>query len=120
MSGDVQITGAFQKRPIISASPRTINLGVLENDITSPPRVVTIRNKGSAPLIISSSEITGTNAHELEQANGCTNPLSHDATCTIIVTATPISSGKKAADLVIHSNDTKKPSFRIKLRAKAK
>ncbi|MBP1745962.1 MAG: putative outerrane protein (modular protein) [Deltaproteobacteria bacterium] len=120
MSGDVQITGTFLKRPIITASPRTINFGVLGKDITSPPRVVTIQNKGSAPLIINSSEITGTNAHELEQANGCTNPLSHDATCTIIVTATPISSGKKAADLVIHSNDTKKPSFRIKLRAKAK
>lgn len=120
MNGDEQITGIFLKRPIISARPRTINFGVLEKDIMSVPKVVTVSNKGSAQLIIGAIEITGANESYFEASNGCTNPLSREETCTIIVTVLPASLGTQTADLVIHSNDTKKPSFRIKLRAKAR
>lgn len=120
MDGDAEITGVFLKRPVISARPRVINFGVLGREITSAPRVVTIRNKGSAPLIISAIEITGTNASEFQQSNECSVPLSRDATCPISVSVTPTSSGKTSADLVIHSNDPKKPSFQVKLRARTR
>jgi hypothetical protein len=120
MDGDTLVTATFLKSPRIVASPRSMNFGVIDKGITSVPRIVTIQNKGNAPLIISSIEITGTNAAEFEQINGCVSPLARDATCTISVTPTPVSSGTRTADLIIRSNDTKKPSLRIKLRAKVK
>jgi len=79
-----------------------------------------IINKGSAPLIIGAVEITGTNAAEFEPSDDCTKLLTHSGTCSIAVTATPAATGARVADLIIQSNDEKKKSFRIKLRAKAK
>jgi hypothetical protein len=120
MTGDILVTATFLKRPIIAVSPRSTNFGIIEKDITSAPRILTITNKGSAPLIIRAVEITGSNAAEFEPSNGCTTPLASGAACTITVTATPAASGTRVADLIIQSNDEKKKSFRIKLRAKAK
>jgi hypothetical protein len=120
MTGDTLVTTTFLKRPMIAVSPRSINFGVIEKDITSALRVLTITNKGSASLIIRAVEITGSNAGEFEPSNGCTTPLTSGAACTITVTATPAATGARVADLIIQSNDEKKKSFRIKLRAKAK
>jgi hypothetical protein len=120
MTGDVLVTATFLKRPGITISPRSINFGAKEKDIASAPRIVTVKNKGSAPLIIDAIDITGVNTAEFKQSNGCSAPLAHDATCVISVTATPAASGARIADLIIQSNDEKKQSFRVKLRVKAK
>jgi hypothetical protein len=120
MTGDVLVTAIFLKRPGITISPRSINFGAKEKDIASAPRIVTVKNKGSAPLIIDAIDITGVNTAEFKQSNGCSAPLAHDATCVISVTATPAASGARIADLIIQSNDEKKQSFRVKLRVKAK
>ena len=120
MEGDVAVTATFLKRPRIAVSPRSVNFGSLVKDITSSPRVVTIKNKGGAPLVISTVEVTGSNAAEFRPSVGCTTPLTRSATCTITVTATPVASGTRIADLIIQSNDEKKTSLRIKLRGKAK
>jgi hypothetical protein len=116
----VAVTATFLKRPRIAVSPRSVNFGTLVKDITSPPRVVTIKNKGSAPLVITTVEITGSNAAEFRLSHGCTTPLTSSATCTITVTATPAASETRIADLIIQSNDEKKPSLKIKLRGKVK
>ena len=120
MAGDILVTATLLKRPMIAVSRRSINFGVIEKDITSAPRIVTVKNKGSAPLIIRAVELTGSNAAEFEPSNGCTTPLTSGAACTITITATPAATGARVADLIIQSNDEKKPSLKIKLRAKAK
>jgi len=120
MDGDVAVTATFLKRPNIAVSPRSVNFGVSEKDITSPPRSLTVRNKGTAPLIVTAVEINGPNAAEFKQSNECTVPLTHNGTCTITVTAIPAASGTRVAELIIQSNDEKKQSLRTKLRAKVK
>jgi hypothetical protein len=120
LTGDVLVRATFLKRPGIAVSPRSINFGTVVKEIASSPRVLTIKNKGSAPLVITTVEITGSNAAEFGPSNGCTIPLTSGAMCTITVTATPAASGTRIADLIIQSNDEKKPSLRVKLRGKAK
>jgi hypothetical protein len=120
MDSDTQINATFLKKPKITMIPRSINFGVVEKGISSSAKLVTVINKGSAPLRINASEISGTNTNEFQQSNGCSMPLSRNATCVISVTAALTSPGTKTAELVIWSNDEKKPSLRIKLRAKTK
>jgi hypothetical protein len=120
MTGDISVTGTFSKRPRIAVSPRSINFGVLKQNLMFVSRVVTIRNKGSALLSIGSAEIAGSNPTEFELSNSCAMPLTHDTVCTITVTTKPASSGTKSADLMIQSNDEKRPSVRVRLRARVR
>jgi hypothetical protein len=120
MDGDTYVTATFLKKPKIRVTPRSINFGTIATGITSSPRTLSIRNTGSAPLTINSLEITGTDAPDFQHLGGCSTPLVSEASCAITLTATLVSSGARAAEVIIRSNDSKMPSLRVKLRAKAR
>ena len=54
------------------------------------------------------------------QTNDCPAALTSNAFCTITVTATSPDYDRKTAELQIVSNDPKKPTTIVKLKAKAK
>src|SRR3990172_11465797 len=73
--------------PKISVSPVYVNLGKLKIGGTSE-KVITIKNTGTSDLTISGISITGLDATEFSQTNGCT-PIPAGGSCTMTATFTP-------------------------------
>ena len=100
--------------PKISVSPMYVNLGKLKIGGTSE-KVITIKNTGTSDLTISGISITGLDATEFSQTNGCT-PIPAGGSCTMTATFTPaLPFGPKSAILSISSNDLTKPTVNVKI-----
>jgi hypothetical protein len=106
--------------PKISVSPASVNFSPLKVGGTSS-KTVTIRNTGTLDLLVDSANITftGTDLTQFSQTNTCTSALAQNATCTVSVTFTPTTFGKKNAMLNIPSNDPKKLTATVKLSGQA-
>ena len=101
--------------PKISASPRSLNFGLIEVGSTSLSRTVTVSNTGVSDLEISDISVTGLNADEFNLADDCTT-IPAGSSCFITGTFAPtLLSGKKSAIVSITSNDPKKPIVNVKL-----
>jgi len=92
--------------------PTPYNFGNVFVGSTSAPRTVTIYNVGSANLMISSIETTGTNAEMFSVSTGGPNPctsltptIAPGGNCTVTVTFSPTSTLQKTAALSIYSDD---------------
>ena len=108
-----------QAKPIISASPKSLNFGSVRVGSTSDPKTVTIKNAGNGDLIVTSVDITGTNAAEFSQTNSCST-IPAKGTCAVIVTFIPsVPFAKKNAVMTISCNDPNKPSINVKLSGQA-
>jgi hypothetical protein len=106
--------------PKISVSPASVNFSPLKVGGTSS-KTVTIKNTGTADLLVDSANITftGTDLTQFSQTNTCTSSLAKNATCTVSVTFTPtLPYGNKSATLNIPSNGPKSPAT-VKLSGKA-
>ena len=91
-----------------------VNLGKLKIGGTSE-KVITIKNTGTSDLTISGISITGLDATEFSQTNGCT-PIPAGGSCTMTATFTPaLPFGPKSAILSISSNDLTKPTVNVKI-----
>jgi hypothetical protein len=77
-----------------------------------------VKNTGTSDLIVSGVDIAGTNSAEFS-ATVCSQPISSGNTCTITVSLTPTSYGKKIAQLTISSNSYKKSTLMVKLSGNA-
>jgi trimeric autotransporter adhesin len=74
---------------------------------TSPPSAITLSNTGNAALDLTGPgiSISGANAAEFSQSNGCGSSVAAGATCTINVTFTPgLTAGSEAATLSVSDN----------------
>jgi len=98
--------------PDISVSPALLALGQVVTGSTSTPQTVTISNTGTANLVISAIDKTGTDAGMFSVATGGPNPcssltptISPGRNCTVNVTFSPTSTLKKTATLSISSDD---------------
>ena len=93
--------------PIISISPTSDSFGNGYVNATSSARSFTIKNNGSANLVVGSISFAGTNPTEFKKAtDNCSGKtLASAATCTVQVTFAPVSTGAKSATIVIPSND---------------
>jgi hypothetical protein len=121
MTDDTTATATFLPEYKISVDPKSLNFKNLKQYIPStPPLSVIITNVGVAPLVLSSPVITGTNASVFGETNDCPAALDSNLSCTITVTATSPDYDQKTAELQIVSNDPKKPTTIVKLKAKAK
>ena len=102
--------------PKISATPASVNLGLVAlGASSSTPGVITVWNKGTSALGITSVITTGTDADEFGQTNNC-GTVQPGLSCQVNVTFTPnLPYAKKAATLAIASNDPKKPLLNVKL-----
>lgn len=101
--------GAFEvAQPTFSAKPDTWNYGLVRIGTTSTGKVFTVKNMGTAPLVVGSGSITlaGANPGQFKiMANGCAgHTLAELATCTVTVAFKPTSAGPKLAEIRIDDN----------------
>jgi hypothetical protein len=91
--------------PALSPSP--FQLGFLQQAVgtTSAPQTVTLTNTGTATLTISDIAITGANANQFAQTNGCGATLAPSANCQVTVTYSPTAiTAEVSAGLTISDN----------------
>ncbi|HJT57984.1 MAG TPA: choice-of-anchor D domain-containing protein [Ktedonobacteraceae bacterium] len=101
--------GPLPPMPRVNLSPTSVNFGNQNVGATSNPQTVTLVNKGSANLNISSMAITGTNAADFSLDSECPNSLAINATCTISVYFTPGATGTRSANLTLTDNAPDSP-----------
>jgi hypothetical protein len=101
--------------PKISVTPASLNLGNVKLGGTSG-KPITVKNTGTANLLITAVTITGSNDSEFNQTGDCAT-IHAGGLCAINVTFNPtlVPYGKKAATMTIASNDPRKPGVIVKL-----
>ena len=100
----------------ISARPSSLNFGLVGRG-GKLAREVTIMNYGPGILTLSSIEIAGPDKEHFLMTHDCDALLISRGSCTVTMTFNPDSYGSKTAALTILSNDPRKPSHTIPLRA---
>jgi hypothetical protein len=98
--------------PAVTLTPTSLPFGSQTIGTRSAAQTTTLRNSGSAPLLVSSVGITGTNAGDFAQTSTCpVSPatLAANATCTISVTFAPSATGSRSASVTISDNATGTP-----------
>ena len=93
--------------PVATLSPTSLDFGEVISGTTSPPSAITLSNTGNAALDLTGSgiSISGANAAEFSQSNGCGTSVAAGATCTINVTFTPgLTAGAESATLSVSDN----------------
>ena len=83
--------------PVVSLTPTSLTFASQTVGTTSASDQITLTNTGNAVLAIDSITITGTNASEFNQTNGCSASLAAGASCTINVTFSPAATGTATA-----------------------
>jgi hypothetical protein len=95
----------------VTFSPTTpLNFGTQAAGTTSAPQTVTLTNRGTAELEISSMEIKG----EFGMKSTCGKSVAPGAVCSINVTFSPQTQGLKAGSITLHDTASSKPQV-IKL-----
>lgn len=117
MSSDVTVTANFIDPPRVTLTPASLNFGTVKTD-ANYSKSISVSNKGVTDLVVG-LDITPTSATEFS-ATGCDDPVSTGMSCTITVSLTAVSTGTKAAQLVVSTNDPKKLSIAVKLSGSAK
>lgn len=107
--------------PKITASPQPVDFSVVYSGSESN-QIITVSNTGGDGLSVTNLDISGIDkALFTVTSNGCNDViLAAGGTCTIQVTAAPISTtatGAKTATLVIASNDTINPTQSVAINA---
>jgi hypothetical protein len=121
MDGSKTVNASFGLPPWISVSPPFVNFGILSQNVTSLPKVVTIRNSGSrlnADVVIESMDITGGDGIRFAYTTNCST-LTAGMNCTAAITATATTLGAKTGQFYIHSNSPRNPAIEVKLSGKA-
>jgi hypothetical protein len=118
MTNTMTVTAAFDTLPAVGVSPAALNFGQV--GVGSPStKTVSIANKGGAHLLINTIDISGTAEFAAVPA-GCDESLEKgEKTCVVSVTLAPTTYPAKAAQLVIASNDAKRPTLFVSLAASA-
>ena len=88
----------------IQLTPTGVNFGNQPVGTTSLPRKVTVTNKGSVAVNISSISITGLNAGDFAETNTCGRSIAAGSSCFIRVTFTPTVKGLRTASVSITDN----------------
>jgi hypothetical protein len=119
IANELSATSVQAGTPKISVTPTSVNFGSVQIGSTSSSKMVTISNKGTSDLVISSINIGGANASDFTQTNSCTT-IPQKSSCSVTVTFAPKSIGNESAAMGISSNDPKKPTVNVRLSGKAK
>jgi FG-GAP-like repeat/Abnormal spindle-like microcephaly-assoc'd, ASPM-SPD-2-Hydin len=89
-------------QPIV-VNPSTLSFNAEAVGSTAEAQPVTLSNTGGSTLTITSISITGTDAIDFAETNGCGPILAAGASCSIQVTFTPTAIGTRNAALTISS-----------------
>jgi hypothetical protein len=88
----------------IQLTPTSLNFGNQPVGTKTLRKKITLSNKGSVAVRITSITVTGTDAREFAQINNCGNSVASGASCFISVTYTPSTQGRRVAELAITDN----------------
>jgi hypothetical protein len=97
----------------VSLAPASWDFGSRTVGTTSPPKVITLNNLGSAPIHIWGAAMTGAHAGDFQQTNDCPvapATLLGGASCTYNVTFTPAGIGARPASLKISHDGGNSPA----------
>jgi hypothetical protein len=124
LTDDITIEATFLPEYKIAVSPRSLNFKNLKQNVPSTtPLTVTVTNAGVSPLQILSIDIIGDDASVFSATPSpeCPGELTNlNDSCTISVIATSDNYESRKAQLQISSNDPKKPTTIVRLKARAK
>lgn len=95
--------------PNATLSPTSLTFSSQMVGTISMPKAVTLTNKGTAHLTITSIGITGLNAGNFSQTHTCGSFLAVGASCTISVRFKPTATGTRTAAVSVHDNATNSP-----------
>lgn len=99
-----------QKMPLsgtgtyVQLTPTSISFGNQPVGTTSIRKKITLSNKSSVAVSITGMTITGTNASDFAEVNNCGTRVAAGASCSIGVTFTPSTTGKRTASVSISDN----------------
>jgi hypothetical protein len=88
----------------VSFSPGSLAFGTQPLQTTSTPQNLVLTNSGTAALTVNSITLTGANAGDFSQVNGCPSSIAPGWSCTITVTFTPSQVGTRTASLTVTDN----------------
>jgi hypothetical protein len=114
LTGSVSITdnasGSPQKIALsgtgtdIQLTPTSLNFGNQPVGTKSTAKKITLSNKASVSVSVTSISITGTNKKDFAETNTCGTTVKAGASCTITVTFTPSADGQRTADVSVDDN----------------
>jgi hypothetical protein len=96
--------------PVASISPTSLTFASQTVGAASSAQTVTLSNTGNAALSITGISITGADASDFTETNGCGSSIAAGASCTITVTFTPVASGSLSATLTVTATAVADPS----------
>ena len=122
VTSDITVTATFTPKLKISVTPKSLKFKNLKQNVESTPLQVIITNVGVEDLDLSTPAVIAEDPTTVFKitSNDCPAALPSPDCCTITVTATSPDYDQKTAELQIVSNDPKKPTTIVKLKAKAK
>jgi Abnormal spindle-like microcephaly-assoc'd, ASPM-SPD-2-Hydin len=100
----VALSGTGSASPIPTVSPKSLAFGNVVYLTPSATQTVSLTNTGNAAMSITSITVTGTNPGDYSETNNCGSSLGAGASCTVIVTFTPLSTGTRSASLAFTDN----------------
>ncbi|HEV2378874.1 MAG TPA: choice-of-anchor D domain-containing protein [Terriglobia bacterium] len=127
-----QVIGLTGLGTSVSLNPASINFGsVVVGAPPPPPSAITLTNKGTSALTISSTPVTGCSAvtpgsngcdnnglnftetatANFAQTNNCAGSLAGGASCTFSVTFTPQIEGALSGQLYVYDSEADSPQF---------
>jgi hypothetical protein len=99
--------GSPQKVPLtgtgtfVNLAPTKANFGTQPVGTRTPPKTITLTNKGNGPVRTSAIKITGADSGDVAETNNCGKQVTSGASCFIKVTFKPLKKGKRTADVSI-------------------
>lgn len=110
VAGSIALSGsATTPTPTVSLSPTSLTFASTTEGTAAATQAITVKNTGTAPLIISAVSITGTNASSFTQTSPSCTTVAINGTCTITVTFTPTTFGSLSASVSIADNAANTP-----------
>jgi Glycine rich protein len=96
--------------PTADASPSSLTFPTRPQGTSTAVQSVTVTNSGSAPLIVSSATVTGSNPGDYLVDNQCQAPVSPTNSCNVDVSFTPHAQGPSSASLTLTTNAATQPA----------
>lgn len=103
-SGSPQKVSLSGTGTYIQLSPLTENFGNQPVGTTSLPKKITLSNKGSVSVNLTSISITGADLGDFLETNTCGASVAAGASCFITVTFTPAAKGKRTGNVSVSDN----------------
>jgi hypothetical protein len=88
----------------VQLTPANLNFGNQPVGTKSLAKKITLSNKSSSAVSITSISITGTNMGDFAQTNTCGTSVAAGASCFINVTFTPLAKSNRSASVNVNDN----------------